>query len=288
MKIRITTPRIFPKWPLVHVTAQLSAQRHFLPYSLSLAIFSLWQVCSVNLAQSQTPETSIHVPKICSGYRSENNSWGYYHLAGKGHHDCPVNSGIFGVLKAQGDHPDGQTIPALGTCCQLPADDILGKETTTTYEVCPKDFVITGATDAVGLIARQRTAAHCTKINTVRYQLGEIRKGIAYGLLPPFYPERHVIKRIEIPAAVRFGISRLTKYRFHNEGCMGSPVGSLLVGKLSKRCKGYLYRQLQYAGLPGDPPKGTPVVMFPDCRDISSIFDENPTCIKWGEEQEVR
>jgi hypothetical protein len=77
---------------------------------------------------------------------------------------------------------------------------------------------------------------------------------------------------------LRYALGRVGKYEWDDNGCLGFPFGSLFASKQGKRCHDYLFRQLQFRGSPGDPPAGTPVSMFPECKNISSEYDEKPTC----------
>jgi len=50
---------------------------------------------------------------------------------------------------------------------------------------------------------------------------------------------------------------------FGSDGCSSMPYGALFTRQTSKYCNGMLAVQLQYNGqVAGDPPAGTPVVMF--------------------------
>ena len=66
-------------------------------------------------------------------------------------------------------------------------------------------------------------------------------------------------------------MGRMTKDKWNKEGCVGYPYGSLLTDKTAKVCGGFKFRQLQFKGLAGDPDEGTPVQMFPECKDVSDL-----------------
>lgn len=92
--------------------------------------------------------------------------------------------------------------------------------------------------------------------------------------------EHQVLKPADIPPAIRFGVTRRSHFEFLENGCIGDPPGSLLVRKLTKKCFDFHFQQLQFRGIAGDPPQGTAVRMFPECRYIADIFDTDSECIQ--------
>jgi hypothetical protein len=135
-------------------------------------------------------------------------------------------------------------------CCTLPATDVLSPvPPTVRYGQCGANEVITGAT---GLYTFK-----CTEINTARYQLGPAYKPCYFG--SGASGSQGVSKCGAHPAS----FSVLQQNLFGSDGCTGYPYGALFVSQTSKYCKGMLTRVLQYNGQKaGDPPAGTPVVMF--------------------------
>ena len=127
----------------------------------------------------------------------------------------------------------------------------------------------------------------CTRVNQDRYELGESAAGIYFGLNSTYYLEPNRITIRDIPAAIRYGMGRDGLTHWLSSGCIGQPFGGLAVGGQGKRCYEQFFRQLRFRGLPGDPPRGTAVRMFPDCDDISDIFSPRPECVRFLRAQEV-
>jgi hypothetical protein len=206
-------------------------------------------------------------PLPCLGYNSETKTWG------EEYQSCPSGYAAYGVADAGGKERPGEKIPAVQVCCPLPSPDILQKEEVYVRESCPEDHVATGSRldffrgdDGVQLM-------RCTKINTGRYQLGAPRPALYWGNGFAGWQGSERIEREEIPPAIRPAMGRQGRERWNREGCVGYPWGSMLTRKTAKYCGGFFFRELQFRGVPGDPPAGTPVMMFPECRDVAGIDD---------------
>lgn len=237
---------------------------------------------------SEGSEQPATTPSICVGYDHQARKWGYlwsYRLGipEKGYMKlCPEHSVFFDVDDPPGISGPGKYIRIDGNCCPLPSSDILTDSHVFVNASCPDNHVVTGSEvkhpcDDVKCIFQMR----CTKINTDRYQLAEKKPAAFWGIghNAAFWKENVTLKRTDIPPAIRHAVGREDLASFDIDGCVGIPFGSLLVEKRSKFCTGFYFRQLQYKGRTGDPVRGTPVKMFPDCNDISDIFAQDPQCI---------
>ena len=163
-----------------------------------------------------------------------------------------------------------------GTCCKLPAEDILTANTSEHLEICPPDSVVTG-----GRLNKDKYVLRCTQINLNRYQLVPSSK-ISTIRVASHFRERNVklTPRRQVPLALRYGVKRKGRYRWHYNYCMGRPWGSLFTAlpRLGKKCETFGFSTLQYRGLPGDPPEGTNVVMYPECNKISDVYEVGAFC----------
>ena len=88
------------------------------------------------------------------------------------------------------------------------------------------------------------------------------------------------LSRGDIPIALRYGIGRMGFNEWDRDGCVGFPYGSLLVAKSAKGCGKIQFTELEFTGLPGDSPAGTPVKMFPDCSGVDNPFSPFASCVK--------
>ena len=178
-----------------------------------------------------------------------------------------------------------QRSPVLPECCPLPSRDILTAETIEASEVCPRHYVLVSGGQPCGkkinsVESREICSGWitCRKINTKRYQLGKQTEGVYWGYGSSYWKNSRRIMKSDIPSAIRDGLGRVGKFHWKSQGCVGFPFGSLLVGKRSKRCDGQLYRRLEYKGAAGDPPSGTPVIMFPSCKNLDNVFSLSASC----------
>lgn len=220
---------------------------------------------------------------VCLGYHSEMQVWGEQWIGrnsrkpdkdGRYVRHCPENHVFYAV-----DDPSVTTTQRLliANCCPLPFDDILSTEHTSAPAKCPSDSVITGVEyiDQEGMITLN---VRCTKINNQTYQLAAPKSGVYWGVGRNMNTlvETKKIKRGEIPAAIRSSVGRTTRYLWDDDGCIGAPIGSLLVGLGKSTCKQFTFSQLLHKD-------ERPVQLFEDCVGISDVFDPNARCIQRDE-----
>ncbi len=137
-------------------------------------------------------------------------------------------------------------------CCPLPAPDILAATPAQLRGTqCQPGEVITGAAGAYNL--------RCTAINTTRYRLAPAQ-------LPCYFGSGAAGgSGVSGCAGHPTSFSVLANNYFGSDGCSSQPYGSLFVRQAGKDCEDMAASQLQYTGaVPGDPPAGTPVVMYQD------------------------
>ena len=265
------------------IITQMDSRNYSVVY-IFLLVLSSWSFVARVAEGAELNEVSLSQanPKICTGFDAESGKALLGRLdADLAVYSCPTSHALFGVHNPGSSDIVPFGINLIGNCCPLPHDDILTDEHVRVSDACPPGYVVTGG-GTFSLCDNCEKFMKCTKINTKRYQLGPQRSGVAWGVDSRgvyFWKERKRIKRKELPVAIRFGVSRRSRWIFEPAGCVGDPMGSIPVRKTSKRCKGIFFRQLQYVGLIGDPPAGTPVKMFPDCHDIDDILSNNPRCI---------
>ncbi len=203
-------------------------------------------------------------PRLCVGFVE--GSWGR-------RNSCPKNYAFYGV----DDSSSVRRGVASGPCCRLPADDIDLPEVIAGDLVCPDDSILIGWNR---LCETCSFTVLCRKINTNRYQLGPPTEGAYWGFGYTRWGENTFVPRMSLPPTLRYGIGRLGFVSWDVDGCVGMPIGSLLTGRPAGYCSGTRFRQLQYRGVPGDPPLGSPVKMLPDCREIDSIFSAGTRCTR--------
>ena len=250
-----------------------------------LAILSIFLCLSNLFAETLNVDTS-HTAAVCIGYHPGESSRGNTGWGVSGAFDresdwyrCPKNYAVMGVVRPSGQYKEISELQVFGTCCPLPAADILDISKVTEAVDCPKNSVVTGFRNPISA----RRPFLCTSINSSRYRLGDSHGGIMWGLSAGaaiFGKENKIIRRDELPEAIRYGVTRETRTSWGEAGCVGSPIGSLLVGKAKKRCSGIYFRQLQYTGRGNDPSSGTPVKMYPQCDSISDVYSEVPACLR--------
>ena len=276
--------------------------------------WSIWLKLSIALSVALLP-SSAHAneemigavsnpigPYVCIGATPEEDTSSWQAInSGSGTVNCPQGYALYGATPQPGNPPS-----FTGICCKLPKSDILTSEVSEHPYSCPAGSVVTGgrpksilpcvrdlasckvdcdrAHDACR--KKRRSAEHllrCTKLNLSRYQLSRTND-VATVRLASHFSQRSVslTPKRSIPLAIRYGIDRGSKYSWNYSVCAGRPWGSLFAGRLegrSKKCEAFLFDTLEYRGLPGDPPRGTPVKMFPDCEKLSDLYDPNAYCV---------
>ena len=239
-------------------------------FSCVVVLFCPWQTSAEN---SKSPKDLQ--PKLCTGITP--NGWGPVRST-----DCPAHHAFYSQCCRPGGisaYAGGEKTPLAGVCCPLPGTDILlsDEPAVIAKERCPENYIVTGGRSPECLDCGHTLI--CSKINTERYQLAEARAGIAWGTNSSHWKIPTLITRAEIPLAIRYGVGREGRYQFAIYGCISRKPGSLFVGKHSKHCRDYFFRELQFAGSKGDPPRGTSVPMYPECQMLSDPFEKDVRCV---------
>ena len=215
-------------------------------------------------------------PFVCNGFQpGVAKQWG-------GGEECLPGYGVFAAGDASAKYRIEMQYPDF-SCCRLPMSDILTGENVIADLACPDDHIITRRipSDPPRLEGRGMSL-ECSKINTNRYQLGPAVEGRYWGIGFSYGVQNFIFNKYTIPPALRSAVGRDSLRKWDHDGCIGYPWGSLLVELGGGACHGQNYRQLQYRGSRGDPPRGTPVQMIPECGTLSSPFDPHPNCIPAG------
>ena len=184
--------------------------------------------------------------------------------------ECPKN---FAFLELDDSGP-----PSSGTCCRLPADDILGSESFWTVRTCPENTVLTA-------LRKREKQEHqgdsiqfdirCTTINTARYSLSSPYPGYLFGEGGSLSIVPEEIDRSRIPLAYRRAFGSILEGSLDIDGCLGQPWGALLTAIKGKDCKTLEFRALLEKDANG---KLTPVQMYPDCKTLSDPYDPSRGC----------
>lgn len=252
-----------------------------------LAVLVFFQVTLLHEdADADPPDVREEMsgPQVCIGYDYPSKKWGHYHHYSSPHL-CPPHHAIIGVQKPSVSNPSHARLPIDANCCPLPANDILTEHSVYVDFECPEDYVATGddgRKEGREGIKRLR----CTKINTEKYILGPPQAGIHWGInVSAAFPwrEKRFIRWDQLPLAIRYGISRITKTHFNGGGCVGAIVGSLLTAKKHTSCKGFFWRELRYRESVPASDSGRAVKMFPQCEKIDDVFSPNALCIRQTE-----
>ena len=235
-------------------------------------------------------------PPLCIGLRSPAGTPPKWGLIGISEHfqrdDCPAGYAFVGAEPTGGRYGIAERVPVVGACCQLPPD-ALTNDTLLALASCPDGYVATGAKV---LPSPEKEwwaipkALRCTKINTTRYMLGDTRLSVRVSPAReladmPFL--RQIIGEYSqfintsghSPVGFRYALGRNGWRSWSADSCTGYPWASLLVAKAPRGCN-FSFRQLQYRGLTNDPPRGTPVKLYPDCDYLDDPLSANPKCIR--------
>lgn len=240
-------------------------------------------------AQVETPDPKeASAPSegyVCVGYHPHFKVWGHPYTESGDWIECPPHYAFFGIKKPQSGYKEAGIL-ILGSCCRLPAEDILTDDHRIVDMQCPEGSIVTGSAHRPCLPDAPepcRRPLRCTRINSKKYSLGPTHPGTFWGISSssafPWKEKKH-IRRNQIPIAIRYGISRTSRTSFWPNGCVGDPIGSLLVGKGRSRCSGTFWRQLLYRSTRGESAERTPVKMFPECQKITGVFSEEATCLR--------
>lgn len=220
-------------------------------------------------------------PKHCIGYHSEKLAWGFSWLSLSSQHLesgetldflCPKHEGIFAVEDPSTSEPDSPFI-ILANCCPLPSESILLDEHVWEVDTCPENTIVTGFRrnrDNLYKVA----ALRCTSIDSSKFSLAPARPAAYWGIGRNMNTllELEKLKRADIPLSIRYSVGRFAPFLWDDDGCVGSPIGSLLSGFQGRRCRDFMFRELLDH-------KGKPVIMYPDCASITDVFDPQARCI---------
>jgi hypothetical protein len=245
----------------------------FLCRSVLLVLFSVEALFSEPISSSELGNRDRGY--VCLGYDRMSQTWGYYRGKGVDWILCPRHYAFFGIAKPFGGNKE---VAIYGNCCRLPREDIVTAKEVYVDSVCPDGYIVTGyeirdedlCTDCLRRLV-------CNEINTQKYQLTSPRSGMFWGMAVSVafpWDEIKRIRRDQLPLALRFGLSRYTRTYFAESGCVGNPVGSLLVGKSGSECQDTLWAILLEKGETESEAKWRPVTMYPECSAIDNLFSE--------------
>ena len=257
-----------------------------------LMFFPLLLLWGPTLLLAQTSESPnqaqlSHQPNIChAGYPGSADAWTTECFS------APPGYGFYSVTVPRGPWRPVRAVRIdRGTCCPLPAKDIFLQEAplVSTYDVCPDGYVVRQIADdmkknctRIGPLGfcrgEQGEMLQCAKVNAARYQLGAEQRGVFWGLTSKAWHADQRIRHYEIPAAIRSGVGRVSKLQRRSGGCIAEIPGALFVGKRGKYCRNLVFRRLEFIGVGEDPPRGTPVPMFPQCEWIDDPLTREPHC----------
>ncbi len=202
---------------------------------------------------------------------------------------CAKNHAFYALDRGDRGVVPGMSAPSVeqqqvtGYCCRLPSTDILTEEYRFEPLRCPSGYVATGGRSLENLdhcngpterncSSRQRhprSLIRCTKINERRYQLSRSRSGRRWVEKAGDRVESaRPIQRVQLPIGIRERIGMRQPMDRRPDGCVGWPAGSLFVERAGPLCEQHYFRELQYRGQAGDPHRGTPVKMMPDCDEL--------------------
>lgn len=242
------------------------------------------------LATGSTAFAQETSPALCLGYNPETKTWGQAGVSPYSFSEpteCPENYAMVGVRRPLGSYRSPKFTPIMGDCCPLPVGVLL-PEKFLHSEQCPENSIVTGARfnppfescvgKDPGCMERWQkveTELICTKIDSTRYALAEVRAGIRWGMGYNFSEmTRPQLLRQTLPAGLREGIGRFSRIGWRLEGCVGDPPGSFLVGRSGKRCHEFQFRTLL------DSETKQPVKTFPDCRRVADPLDPQTLCLE--------
>lgn len=244
-------------------------------YASQLAVCML-SILIASVAEALPAQTAAdHRPMVCDSKHPDSMTWGIPKTGECAEHSAVLSSKLPGGISK---FSRGGEVNVIGFCCRLPADDILTTSHVYVDSLCPPDSVATGSYPRTH--PTHPGKLRCTYLNLERYQLGARGRGIAWGVNKKLFQEPRLISHGEIPAGLRYGVGRRSRFGFFDTGCLGFPPGGILVGKEFRYCWGTWYQQLQFRGRLEDPPAGTPVLMVPTCRELGDVYTENPQCIE--------
>lgn len=172
-----------------------------------------------------------------------------------------------------------EQIGAHSGCCPLPFRNMLIGDPQKAVERCPDGMIAIGE-EQVNPFERN-LVWWCRKLSD-RFQLGPETSGRYFGVGYSVRGHRERLRRDLIPVGIRTAAARIGFNGWDSDGCVGSPPGSVVTGRSKDGlgCERLKFREVQYRGLAGDPPAGTPVKMFPDCSLVENMFRPDAGCLK--------
>ena len=226
------------------------------------------------MAFDENQRNDEHRPQACIGYSPDHED---RNLA-RGKWDavdivCPPGYAYYS--SSEGGSSSAACSNIFAQCCPLPARDILLEESHWTTEQCKDGFVATGIENATRPCEQK---LRCSRVNYTRYDLLPPQPGVYWGFGLSTRGQGERLTPADIPEGIRFGVMRMNWNSTTADGCIGTPFGSLLTKKGGTKCFQSQYRQLVFRGAPGDPNRGTPVRMFPDCSLVDDIFTGDSGC----------
>lgn len=250
---------------------------------ISISSSAFGQESAHSHPQDTPDDTTSESGFVCTGYNPLTKKWGWRPYEDQEWIECPPHYAFFGT----GNPPHRLTnglVKMAGNCCPLPKNDILTDNHVIVDAICPDGYVVTS------LERRRKGKEHvsrmrCTRINTEKYTLGTMHRGVHWGVgTAASFPwsERKFIRIDEIPRAIWYGLRRRAKTELTMNGCVGEPIGSLFVAKRASNCKGLFWRRLYYRFPEGGSEDRRPVKMFPDCRAVKNSLSHEPECIPPG------
>lgn len=169
--------------------------------------------------------------------------------------------------------------PPTGTCCKLPAIDILSGKEVIAKRRCPDNSILVGVSPMLSSKAQpvnwESLELHCAFINTDRYTLGPPTAGESYGDSSSITTEIHQKDRDRLPLGIRFGAGRIELSLWDSDGCIGREAGEVLLAIQGPHCRDMLFAHLQRRNSRGHSEN---LQMFPRCREVSDIYDPSRGC----------
>ena len=198
-------------------------------------------------------------PFACIGSYPGRSKWG------RTNGSCPTGYAMMEV------DDFGTKADLLAICCRLPADDILTNESTLVERDCPSNFIVTGR---VAECLNCAPKLQCTKLDTGKYVLSKAKAGTFWGL-GYSSREKSALLKHRIPVSFRFAVGRSSRKSWDLDGCIGSPIGSVLVSKSGSDCRNMLFSEIAHVSDAGI----KPLIQFPECKRITDPLDRHAVCI---------
>lgn len=255
----------------------------WLLFAFVAAVCGVAGVCSAQ-AEDPSEAPSRIGAQVCNGFNPDSGEWGDIGTELGGDSFCSRGYALMSFAYYGGTAPTAAAVRVNGSCCALPPG-ALTDEHQFSLEECPEDHVATG-TRAVGSKDSPgggQQYLRCTKIDTTRFALGERRAARRMGLEIEYLAnlkdtflgrDARSIPRTAVPVSLRYGLLRESYSRWHYNGCIGEPFGSLLVGKRTKRCDDVVFRALV------DKVAGAPVAVLPPCKRVDDPLSPVTRCIE--------